>query len=39
MQFYKILNNFINVLTKKSSNEIAYEMKLNKKLDVFDVIV
>ena len=39
MQFRKILNNFINVSIKKSSNEIAYEMKLNKELDIFDVII
>ena len=39
MQFRKILNNFINVSIEKSSNEIAYEMKLNKELNVFDVII
>ena len=42
MQFREILNilnNFINVSIKKSSNEIAYEMKLNKELNVFDVII
>ena len=39
MQFYEILNNFINVSIKKFSNKIAYEMKLNEELDVFDVII
>ena len=39
MQFRKILNNFINVSIKKSSNEIAYEMKLNEKLNISDVII
>ena len=39
MQFREILNNFINVSIKKFSNEIAYEMKLNEGLDVFDVII
>ena len=39
MQFREILNNFINAFTKKSSNEIAYKMKLNKEFDVFDVII
>ena len=29
----------MNALIKKSSNEIAYEMKLNEKFNVFDVIV
>ena len=38
MQFRKILNNFINASIKKSSNEIAYEMNLNKEFNVFDVI-
>ena len=39
MQFREILNNFINISIKKSSNEIAYEMKLNEEFDVFDVII
>ena len=39
MQFRETLNNFTNASIKKSSNEIAYEMKLNKKLDIFDVTV
>ena len=38
MQFREILNNFINASIRKSSNEIAYEMKLNEKFKVFDVI-
>ena len=33
------MNNFINVLIKKSSNEIVYKMKLNKEFNIFDVIV
>ena len=39
MQFRETLNNFTNASIKKSSNEIAYEIKLNKELDVFDVII
>ena len=39
MQFREILNNFTNALIKKSSNDIIYEMKSNKKLNIFDVIV
>ena len=38
VQFREILNNFTNASIKKSSNEIAYEMKLNKKFDNFNVI-
>lgn len=38
MQLYKILNNFINALINKISNEIVYEMKLNKEFDIFNVI-
>ena len=29
----------MNVSIKKSSNEIAYEMKLNEELNVFDMII
>ena len=39
MQFRKTLNNFINASIKKPSNEIVYEMKLNKTFDIFDVII
>ena len=39
MQFRETLNNSINALIRKSSNKITYEMKLNEKLNVFDVIV
>ena len=39
MQFRETLNNFTNVSTKKSSNEIAYEMKLNEELNVFNMII
>ena len=39
MQFRENLNNSINVSTKKFSNEIAYEMKLNEGLDIFDVTI
>ena len=39
MQFREILNNFTNASIKKFSNEIVYEMKLNKELDIFDVII
>ena len=37
MQFREILNNFTNASIRKLSNEIAYEMKLNKKINVFNV--
>ena len=33
------MNNFTNALIEKSSDEIVYEMKLNKGLDVSDVII
>ena len=39
MQFRETLNNFTNALIRKSSNEIIYEMKLNKEFDVFNVTV
>ena len=39
MQFRETLNNFTNASTRKSSNEIIYEMKLNKEFDIFDVII
>ena len=39
MQFRGTLNNFINASIKKFPNEIAYEMKLNKELDIFNVII
>ena len=38
MQFREILNNSINALIKKSSNEIIYEMKLNEEFNIFDII-
>ena len=39
MQFKNILNNFINVFIKKISNEIIYKMKLNNKLNVFNITI
>ena len=34
-----MLNNFINVFIDKLLNEFIYDMKLNNKLNIFNVII